>query len=360
MSGVTLHPVTGRRKAHAAATTIRELASSMGPGWKLPTVVEMCKSLNVAFGTLDAALTRLERQGLIERKRGSGIYVSDRIHQKTIGVVFGGDIFSEGFSPFWSLMLLAVRQQAGDHRFTPRAFLDVAEGRDGLGGHAQLMEDLESRRLHGLLLFAPLPGQAATLRSYGVPLVVLCGEDPQDPTVTMDMLAVHPLAARELAARGCRRVALMAHHALPHRPALEGELARAGAPDAEVVDWSYDTWAGIIPGAGTRERLAHELARRMIAERHAAPLPDGVLSLDDTMARGLVIAMQQAGLRPGRDVHVASVVHTGSPVLDLFARELIPIEYDPARIVRAMLTMLGELTAGRTLRENPVLIGPSR
>ena len=335
------------------------IARSLGPGQRMPTVAMLCKSLSVSNSTLDPILRELGTQGAIRREHGRGIFVSPTIHQKTVGVVFGGDIFGNTHSPFWSLLLQAMRKQAGGHALRPRGYLDISQGRDGLGGHAQLIEDIEDRRLDGLLLIEPRldSDQAGQLRAYGVPLVVFGGRSP-GWTVTHDVAALLALAARELAAGGCRRVALLGNGALAHRPRLKREMREAGAADAQVADWSYETWAARIPWAGSVENCAYLLTQRLIAARTQTPWPDAVVSLDDTMTRGVITALQQAGLQPGRDLRIVTAANTGSPVLMPYAADLVAIEFDPAESVRAALAMLGTLMEGGTPESNPVLIAP--
>ena len=139
---------------------------------------------------------------------------------------------------------------------------------------------------------------------------------------------------------------------------VEAQFVAAGVGGARVVDWSYETWSKRIPGAGYLEPCAFKLVRKLIAERADTPLPDAVLSTDDTVTRGLIAALQQAGIRPGIDIQIATTANVGSPTLELFASDLITIDYDPAIIIRAMFSVLSDLTAGRNPGQNPVKIGP--
>jgi DNA-binding LacI/PurR family transcriptional regulator len=347
-------------RAEKLTEALLVMAMQRGADIKLPTMQELCRQFDVARGTLERALTPLEQRGLLYRKHGSGIYVSPTIHQKTIGVVFGGNIFdSVHYSPFWLLLLQAVRQQVADRKHRPLAYLDIAQASDGLGGHEQLIEDLKNRRLHGLLMLEPShPGdETRNLGSYGVPLVVFGGHSPEW-TVNHDWRPIFSLAARELATRGCRRVAILGLASHTDRQQLEHDLRAAGYEGDPVLDWSYLTWAPRLPGQPNFETFGRELARRMIADRANTPLPDSLVSVDDTMTRGVITAFQEAGLQPGRDIQIATTTNKGSPVLESYASNLIQIEYDPAADVHAALDMLDVLMNGGKPPQNPVLIGP--
>ena len=344
------------RKKDLLRESLLGLARSLGPGQRLPTVAVLCESLSVSNSTLDIALRDVELRGAIVRQHGKGIFVSPTIRLKTVGVVFGGDIFSPGFSPFWSLLLQAVKEQTGDGRLVARAYLDITQSSGGVGGHAQLVEDLEDRRLDGVLLLSPQidHDEAGWLRKHGVPLVLLGDRAEEGWSVAFDWTPLTDRAAAEIARSGCRRVGLLASPA--HRAALEEACGQAGADGVQIDDWSYETWSAIIPGVGTRENCAHRLTERMIAGRATNPLPDALVSLEDTMTRGVVTALLQNGLQPGRDLRIVTAENKGSPVLQPYAADLVRVVIDPAKVARAALGMLETLMDGGTPPENPARV----
>ncbi len=356
---IDLKPVRRPSRTDVLCSTLKDLAVRLGPEARLPTVETLCDELDVAKVTLDCALRRLEAEHILVRAPRRGIFVAPTIAQKTIAVVFGGNIFSPQFSPFWTLLLQAVRQQAPARKHQPLAYLDIAQSDDGLGGHVQLVEDLENRRIHGMLLLAPHYefDEAGQLSSYGVPLVVFGGQAPEW-CVTQDKAPFFAFAARSLAACGCRRVALLGMAKGADRELLDHDLRGAGYAGEPVLDWSFDTWAPRIQGSYSHEAFGRELAQRVIAGRADTTLPDGLVSLDDTMTHGVLHALEQAGITPGRDIQIASIANKGSPVLEPYAQDLIQIEYDPAASVRAALDMLETLMNGGTPLQNPMLIEP--
>lgn len=341
-------------KAGQIQKTLLALATARGPGIKLPTMRELCDQLGVARGTLERAMEPLERRGLLVRKHGSGIYVTERICQKTIGVVFGGDIFGPGFSPFWGLLQQAVRDQAGargDLRI--EGYLDISQSASGYRDHAQLREALEARKLDGLLLFAPYRAfdHVGELRAFGVPLVVF-GEQ-----VTMDWATFSRLAVEELRRDrpACRRIGFLGE--AKDRRTFAAELQRAGMADVELEDWSYETYGAIIPGAGSRENCARLLLEHKLAAA-TAPLPEVMVSLQDDMTRGAITALYQAGKRPGRDLHIITAANAESPLLQPYAADLTLIDFDPRELVQAMLEVLDRLLAGEPLPATSVSVPP--
>lgn len=342
-SVVSPQPRIGRKR-EKICDLIRDMAYDLGPGCQLPTVIELCEQFDVAKVTLDGVLGQLEQQGIVERRHRRGLFVSASLGLKTIGVVFGEDIFRLHFSPFWGLLLQAVRDQtSGRTDLRAQAYMDISKGHNGLAGHAQLVEDLKAGRLHGLLVFSPSSQEELRqLQSFGVPLIAPFDQPDSTAADREDRTVVDRIAG-ELAARGCRRVACL-QSGEDGVARLADALRHAGLASVEVMDWTMETWKSRLPGIiTTLESYGRLLVARMIADTAPSARPDALVSLDDTMTRGAITAMLQAGLKPGRDLTIVTQSNKGSPVLEPYAADLIQIELDPADIVRAAITKLETL-----------------
>src|SRR5262249_6339644 len=155
-------------------------------------------------------------EAVIVRRQGSGIYVSPRIHQTSIGLVLGRQAFQPGASPFCAMLVdeCQRRAQSLDQSFSFFIDLPPGEATEGQPVHADLHEAVTKRRLDGVLLAnRHSEAQEAWLREQGVPVVSFAGGvvEPMAPcSVGFDLQAMAALAARELASRGCRRVAMIA------------------------------------------------------------------------------------------------------------------------------------------------------
>lgn len=345
-------------KTERARAMLLALAHDRGPGMKLPTLEEMCAQFSMSRTALEPALKALEQRGLLRRRHGSGIYITERIRQKTIGVVFNGNIFSPDFSPYWGLLYRAVGAQADDLNMHLQAYLDISLGEGGLGGHSQLFEDLEMHRLDGLLLaaFDSTHEEVACMRRYGIPMVLIGGMAP-DWVVTYDHDAGIRLAAQEIARQCGRRIALLGPPSLS--PILGAELRQLDVTDVIIEDWSYETWARIIRGSGTHEHCAYRLTQQRIHQAVQHPLPEVLVSMEDTSTRGVITALLQAGRQPGRDLTIITSINAGSPVLDSYAEGLTCFTFDPFEQVRAALGMLEILMNGGTPPARHVLIAPT-
>ena len=72
--------MTGARQYEEVARSIRSLAQDekLGPGDRLPPERKLCEQLNVSRSLVREALILLEIEGLVEVRKGSGVYVSEQ------------------------------------------------------------------------------------------------------------------------------------------------------------------------------------------------------------------------------------------------------------------------------------------
>lgn len=92
---------------------IREInAGHWREGERLPVEAELAGELNVAVGTLRKALARLEEQGLLERRQGSGTYVK-RPPEEAVYQLFRLERLSGGGTPHAQTLSVNREQNPG-------------------------------------------------------------------------------------------------------------------------------------------------------------------------------------------------------------------------------------------------------
>lgn len=130
------------------------------PGQKLPTEHEMCKMFSVSRTALREALRMLDARGLIDMRKGSGIFVADYTHahaSKPMGL-----FLEMNFDKSYVMQIIEIRQMmepdicrlAARNR-TEEALLDLKQNLqefiDDEGGsdrHAQLDLEFHSKIAH--------------------------------------------------------------------------------------------------------------------------------------------------------------------------------------------------------------------
>lgn len=371
MDSPTLSPIVGHPKRRLAVEALARLAERLGPGAKLPRVADMALDLGIAVGTLDQCLRKLEEKGVVTRRRGSGIYVAPSVHARRVALVFGADIFSSAGSPVYSLLLQHCQRQAARRHSRFSFYLDVAlpaeEGRvvpDACPLHEDLAAALADRRIDGIILVAgQTPRQEAWLRKHGVPMVRFCGApDGQPGLVALDYAELIGYGLKSLAAQGCRTVGFLGLQR--EQAALFRDLAgRAGLA-------TRDSW--IVHPAGDApipEESCHKLGRDFALEllmnngwapeSGAAPeLPDGIVSSDDMLTRGLCLFLGRLGFAVGDTMKIASHSNRGSSALEEWRQRISMIEFDPGDMVAALFSALETLMDGRPLPARALRIPP--
>lgn len=78
----------------------REIAAGHYPvGERLPVEADLAVQLGVAVGTLRKALAKLEEDGMLERRQGSGTYVKSTLNDKAIYQLFRLELIEGGGMP---------------------------------------------------------------------------------------------------------------------------------------------------------------------------------------------------------------------------------------------------------------------
>jgi DNA-binding LacI/PurR family transcriptional regulator len=337
-----LKPIRSRHKLGEVKQSLRQLAQQNPVGTRLPTVKELCRQLNVAVATLDAALESLEATGVITRQRGSGIFVGPGVVHKTIGVIFSVDIFEAGTSPVFREILRQCQHRAETHHERFSFYIDIEEegGRGGAGqiwpAHQDLMRDLAGERLNGLLLLWPeSQRQDAEMRGHGIPVVSLeCNALQKKGGVRLDYAELQRQATQALLDQGCRRIGFI--QALSDLPPALDLLEKGGATCRP--EWVWRPGKPLAQLNSTNEEIGFQAVRQML--RASAEGPDGLVIMDDMFTRGALAALRKLGKRLGKDLKIATHANKGSSALFGYEDELILVAFDPAEIVETLFQML--------------------
>ena len=339
-----------------------EEARAIGAGNKLPTVLELCSRLGVAKATVNSALEELEGEGIVWRRKGSGIFVSEQIAQKRIGLIFGGNIFEAGRSPIDSILLNCSRERAASHGEAFSFYLDVptAGGDRSFPVHEDLVDALARKRLHGMLLLSRRSvEQEVWLRAQGVPLVSMTVGASETPCAALDYAEIARLGVRSLAEQGCRRIGLISALCLSSQGRAQAAvyrkaLAELGLPVRPERVWQQPGTEVSDPAHGTRGEQGYSALMKLME----AEALDGVVINDDMMTIGALAAAKKLGLKVGADLKIATHANQGSSALREHESSLTLLEIDPNEFVEAMFGMLECLMAGGETTLEPRLILP--
>ena len=371
-SGNGLEPIRHRTKTQAISAQLTELAHRLGPEARMPTIQQLCEMMGVSVVTLNRSLSELEGQNIIMRKHGVGIFVSTRLNQRTVGLVYDRDIFASGASPFCGLLVEASRERAKD-RNEKFSFYLAVPSKEGLPVHDDLVEDLRARKLDGVIFVGESnPEGARWVSEQDVPVVALSYTPITKYRVCIDWCESVRLGVETLARDGCRKIGLWIplgtglgrtgqNHSFPELNAFRAALkANKIAFDSSLV-WRDDMLHenAELPDFGTNQEQGFRAAHEVFSDKkHRENAPDGLVILDDMMARGAIVTLQQLNLQPGRDIKIITHLNKNSQVLAPFIDNVSRMEIDPAEIVGALFSQLETLMNGDKPKETIVAIKP--
>lgn len=334
---------------------LSRLARKLGPGAKLPTAREMAATLGVTTTTILRSLDRLERQGVLRRRQGSGIYVEEAARQKTIALVMGQDIFSAASYHFGALLLQYCTKRAaiGNERFS--FFIDTflkssAGDQRQTPAHQDLVDALQDGKIDGMLLLARSSvEQEVWLRSHGIPLVGMEGRvaalDRENPTVMVDYETLIDMGVSRLKEKGCCTAGLMGILA-EHRGMFEKALKRHGLTGAEK--WQVLPKHEDSSLAPLHVKIGRDFGTAFLRQCEGRG-PDGLIITDDIVARAALPVLREGGLKAGQDLIVCTHANKGSIVLSEWMTDIHLLEVDPEELVSAMFGLLEGLMAGESM-----------
>lgn len=368
MPKTKLLPFSHRTKTQALTSYLTDLAHELGPENRLPTMQQLCEELQVSVVTLNRALSELEAQHIITRRHGVGIFVSPRLQQKTIGLVYDRDILQAGTSPFASLLVEEARRRAADGHESFSLFLaDPSSPKDTTPVHEDLAEALKTRRLNGVIFVGEQnPTAARWIETQNLPLVALAYTPMTKWRVCLDHAETARLGVKALAAQGCKRIALLLPlgsgigrapeaKSFAELDAFKSALKKAKLEFDESLVWRHDELTSSVEPGETNQEQGFRAANELFVAKNR---PDGAVILDDMMARGTLVALAKGGLRPGTDIKIATHTNKNSATLHGYEDDLIFIEVDPAQIVAALFAMLETLMNNEAPPEAVVSIRP--
>jgi DNA-binding LacI/PurR family transcriptional regulator len=343
-----------RNKQPYVISEINRMAREYGPGMKLPTAQQLAKQLGVSLTTLDRSLTKLEAKGIISRRQGSGIYVSNSLQDKRIGMVFGRNIFQFGSSAYYLLLLQQCEKTAEAEHQQFSFFLSPHKRnavQDAGQFNTEMASKLKQEELDGLIL-CDINNDAYEqwILGQNVPAIALAPSQ-HFPSVGIDMDQLIKESLAHLASQNCRSVGLLgilsSHHKIFAKYAKKHGLKIC----QEATIYPEDE---TDPPFNTHEPLGREWMRICLKRcGDKKGLPDGLIITDDILARGALLHLKEKRIKPGRDINVVSHANQGSLSLEYWQDQITVAEVSPQKIINKIFALLDVAMSGKQLSAKP-------
>lgn len=334
---------------------LEAMARELGPGAQLAPIRRLQTDLGVSLATLDTALAEMELRQIVLRRQGSGIYVAPQARHRRLALICNpASLATFGTSPFWSRLMVSANRRALEReeslaiQFTRPDYVspDPEEIESPSPLPERLADDISRGRIHGVLALGLPHSLTRWIERQGVPVVAYAG--PANYIVMTATPEIIQIGVSELARLGCRRPALLSfadaagsHRLSDDARTFSAALSAHGLADQPLPPTPFPPESDVeLPawqGYRTMQRLL-ELPPEL--------RPDGIVSTDDMLTQGALMALQHPDAAAGHGIRVATHSNTGSPALLGWQDSLIRMEFDPEEIVQAMFRTLETLLDG--------------
>jgi DNA-binding LacI/PurR family transcriptional regulator len=336
-----------------ASTLSTEILAHLQPGARLASEAELARRFRVSVLTLRQALSVLAHAGMIERRHGSGTYVSDHQQRKgvAIGTVSHRGQNSNAFQTRLFLLLSELFRREGYRcrsYVAPLGFLE---------GWAELAEDVEYGRVAGAA-FVAMNAESIEVpfAEKSVPFV----GGASGVSVVLDYADLARRGVRHLAEQGCRKIALMQWAASGPPTSTAYTAFRAAMRDCDLPirpEWIRQCEPPETSGTGWRNF-------REIWSARGDEKPDGLLVTDDFLFHEAAMAILDAHIDMPRQLRIVTHANKGSGLTYPFpvSRLEVDVHEWAETIVRQLIASMNDEQVGarvHKIRARLIPAGPS-
>lgn len=285
-------------------TTFRSaiVGGSLKPGARLPIRTELEKQFGVSRMTVQKALDRLTQDGFVRSRGHLGTFVTEYppcFHR--YGIVFNtspGDHTWGGYRD----ALLGVAEEF-NHPPEREVTCYFGVDREGSGEYASLLDDIESKRLAGLL-FTTGPWnltKSPVVSQKHIPAMMVASRQLDSgplehlSVLHIDRTSLMEMAVATLAGKGCKRPAVLIGEGYDLAlPRLLGALKKQDLPYVPAH----------LQGVSTNYCALAEHVTQLWMQLSPDLRPDGLFVADDNLADWACSGLRHAGVQPNSDLPV--------------------------------------------------------
>ncbi len=324
------------------------------PGAALPTYNSLRAEHGMTISTIERAYGILEQEGLIERRHGRGIFVTQP--KRT----FTGNIGLVGSEGFFGKSAFAFNQSImeGIEKYTEENNLRVM-----LLGNCKNLDKELSRQVDGVLLYN-IEYHQERLKNLpaSLPRISMFIKGSEISNVVVDDYEAAKIAVRHLVSRGHRKIACLMEKCLSI-PTLRFNGYRDALAE-EGIDYQAN-WARITdfvclgPNQSTYLTWGRDTMKQWIEEDWAESGCSALLVQNDNAAIGAMQVLQEFGIRVPKDVSImgfdgTELCHHVTPRLSSVKIPLAEIGYTATKMLCEQIYQ-GE-SENRTIMLSPSLL----
>lgn len=324
-------------------------SGGLKPGTKLPSNQALAARFGVSATVVQTALSRLSRDGFLERKRRKGTFIRKFQEKANIALLFG-DSLADETAHYYRALLKRFNEACGERKWGCRHWSalnsemfssDAVERRKD-----EMLRDHRSHPFTGVIEYSPGSQSLIPEEFHGKIASVSYGDNPAEVEISGGNYSFGVEAVRCLTAQGCRRIFYFCTvwHNRSFTESIDGLLDAArelglSAPKVHIEPYSTQSYE--------METAMHRRMREIIAGWRETEFPDGLVVNDDIAMRAMAPAILEAGIKVPGDLKVFCEgnedvrFHYGFPV--------IRYEVSPKAVAEFLLSALERRMNGESL-----------
>ena len=319
-------------------------AGRLRGGARIPSTTELAKEFGIGRNTVQQALSILAERGLLERRSKRGTFVSDRVHVKTLGAIFGRDIVSDQYSQFYRLVYGELARQSRDFGWRTVLYFPVI-GESFSRYISKIEADIVGGEVGAIVNFDDSDLTSECLRSAGcvsIDFFMSLGKANDNRNNVLYR------GLSYLLDRGYRDIVVV------QSTERDKNLSLALPFDERGINKRAKT----VACGDITERGGVSVAEKIFSVGNR---PEALLVLNDTICRGVIFHLMEQGISIPKDIAIMAMTNKGHEVLS--TTPLTRLEWDPEGLVAANLARLFAKIAGTpwsgTAPEPKLIIGES-
>lgn len=287
------------------------------PGGRVPSNQALAETTGTSVFTVQAALARLTKDGLLERKRRVGTFVKGgKIRLNCIGIYLGGDLWDNADAAFYRALHNALREKITALGLKARVWVDDRLPDERHRVFPPVKQAAEERDIQALLAPLTSPDEVQWLRKLPVPSALLTSQDVPYRVKT-DLYSMVCIALKELRNMKCKKAAFIS--SISPGLKIEGpkgkfyDLFQCFADEAAKLSLKVrDSWVRFLPvGApfDDKRQFGYDQFRALWDQPER---PDGLFVFPDIAAIGVVTAVLATQVSIPKDLKL--VLHANDQI----------------------------------------------
>ena len=321
---------SGIQRAQPAYLQIEQLvraaiqSGELPCGSRVPTVRTLAEQYQTSIFTIQTALKSLARDGLLERTRRRGTFVTaSSTKLSRLAIYFGVDFWHREEMGFYRILYERLAAELDCRHVKHELWVETRPQKYRDKPLPGLVASLSSQAHQGMIAVATNEEETNWISKQGIPFATH-GVAPKFPVVGTDNAQMISMALQSLKDDGCQTAGMITPpdvflkdpNPSPDYKANHAECFKTFASLAAIAGLTtQDSWL-CLPDKWLRNWEHEEFGYRKFLEIWRQPeRPDGLIIFPDTIAKGAITAILSEAVAVPKDLKLVFHRNEGRPVL---------------------------------------------